>query len=87
MRHCSLMEIEYCPFRPPSSAWSRFPGGTLRSSTPVARYHVFELSRRPLGDFRREPFRLARDVQYLGVPVRERFYHALNITCHVTIVK
>ena len=31
MRHCSLMDIEYCPSRSPFKACSRLLGGTFRS--------------------------------------------------------
>jgi hypothetical protein len=37
--------------------------------------HVLQLARRPLGNLLWKPFRLARRVQLLCVPVRERLDH------------
>ena len=48
---------------------------------------VLQLSRRPLGDVRWEPFRLARRVELLSMPIRERLDHVCCVICHVTHVK
>src|SRR5476651_1148311 len=36
MRHCSLIRIECCPFRPPLTASRRLAGGTFKVSNLVA---------------------------------------------------
>ena len=56
----SLTEMECCPFRSPSSAWSRLPGGTFRSSNRVARSTYSSLRARTFGNFRRKPLDLSR---------------------------
>jgi hypothetical protein len=43
---------------------------------PGSQIHIFELSRCPFGYIRREPFRLARNVQNLSFSIRKRLYHA-----------
>ena len=48
---------------------------------------VFQLSLRPPGDDRREPFRSARRAELLSMPVRESLEHVLSAICHVTRVK
>ena len=47
---------------------------------------ILQLASCPLGYICRESFRLARSVQFLGMPLRERFDHVLRLTRHVTLV-
>src|SRR3990172_3978204 len=47
IRHWSFTEIACCPLRLPSSAWSRLPGGTFKSSSRVAKstYSILRAAR------------------------------------------
>jgi len=60
IRHWSLIEMECWPFRSSFSACSRFPGGTLRSSSFVARstYSSFRTARAAMSDGNRFAFPL-----------------------------
>ena len=48
---------------------------------------VLELAHRAPGDIGRKPFRLACNVQLLGLPIGERLDHSATVMCHVTRVK
>jgi len=61
-------------------------GRDLQVLEARSQVHVLQLPRCPLGNLLWKPFRLARRVQLLRVPVRERLDQRSNVICHVTRV-
>ena len=74
-----------CPFS--LECMKPVAGRDLQVVKPSRQVDVLQLSRRPLGDVLREPFRFARHVELPSMPVRERLDHVSSVICHVTHVK
>lgn len=86
IRHWSFIDMEYCPFLSPFSAWSLLLGGTKRSFMSFAKW--INSKRRIALRNKSEGTRFDLPVvnNLWGFLIGKCFYHKQTVNNHVTVV-